>query len=210
MRVLTAVIAIAFGLLVLAGYFIPALHEWQTLLLNWAMILAAAAAIVGVFNLISVHGEKIRQREKGNLYSALLIISLVSTFLFGLVQYLTQGAVRVLLDDLMSTLVNGIIFPAEAMLMGLLTVTLLYTAIRLLRRRANLMSIVFLITAALILLGTATLPFGDMPVFSGLRTFITQTLAVGGARGILIGVALGTLTTGLRVLLATDRPYGGK
>jgi len=32
--------------------------------------------------------------------------------------------------------------------------------------------------------------------------------AVGGARGLLLGVALGSITAGLRVLLATDRPYG--
>jgi len=33
--------------------------------------------------------------------------------------------------------------------------------------------------------------------------------AAGGARGILLGVALGTLTTGLRILFGADRPYGG-
>jgi len=49
-----------------------------------------------------------------------------------------------------------------------------------------------------------------VPFFSGIvRPFIAQVLAAGGARGILIGVALGTLTTGLRVLLGSDRPYGG-
>jgi hypothetical protein len=39
--------------------------------------------------------------------------------------------------------------------------------------------------------------------------WVTQVLALGGARGILIGVALGALTTGLRVLFGVDRPYGG-
>jgi len=33
--------------------------------------------------------------------------------------------------------------------------------------------------------------------------------AVAGARGILFGVALGTVATGLRVLMGADRPYGG-
>jgi len=33
-------------------------------------------------------------------------------------------------------------------------------------------------------------------------------VAAGGARGILLGVALGSIVTGLRVLLAVDRPYG--
>ena len=94
--------------------------------------------------------------------------------------------------------------------MGLLTVSLIYAAIRLLRRRADVMSTVFLITAAVMILGFATLPFGNIPLLGTLvRPWITQVLALGGARGILIGVALGTLTTGLRVLFGADRPYGG-
>jgi len=94
--------------------------------------------------------------------------------------------------------------------MGLLTVSLIYAAIRLLRRRADLMSVVFLVTALLLILASATLPFGNIPVLGNLvRPWITQILALGGARGILIGVALGTLTTGLRVLFGADRPYGG-
>jgi hypothetical protein len=43
-----------------------------------------------------------------------------------------------------------------------------------------------------------------------LYPWIAEVWALGGARGILIGVALGTLMTGLRVLFAIDRPYGGK
>jgi hypothetical protein len=42
------------------------------------------------------------------------------------------------------------------------------------------------------------------------RPIITQIFAAAGARGILLGVALGTLTTGLRVLFGADRLYGGK
>jgi hypothetical protein len=50
-----------------------------------------------------------------------------------------------------------------------------------------------------------------MPLFGTLlRPWVTEVLALGGARGILIGVTLGTLTTGLRVIFGADRPYGGK
>lgn len=205
MRVLTAIIAIAVGILVLLGYFFPALpyvQNIQALLLNWAMLMIAAAAIVGVLNLVFVHADKIRRREKGNLYSAILIIFLFGTFLLGLI--LPPG------HEIMRLILNGVIFPVEAALMSILTITLLYAAMRLLRRRADFTSIVFLITAALVLFGSATLPFGEnIPVFSGLATWIREVLAVGGARGILIGVSLGTLLTGLRVLFGIDRPYGG-
>ncbi len=201
MRVFTAAIAIAAGVLILGGYFFPPLAAVQTLLLNWAIILAGAATLVGVFNLISVHTSKIRRREKDGVYSALLIIGLVAALGLGIALRPEHQIARVMMD--------GIIIPAEAALMGLLVVSLLYAAIRLLRRRADVMSIVFLITAALLILGSATLPFGNIPVIDVASRWMTQVLALGGARGIIIGVALGALTTGLRVLFGADRPYGG-
>jgi hypothetical protein len=207
MRVFTAVIAIAAGLLVLAGYFLagffPPLQNIQFLLLNWAIILAGTTTLVGVFNLILVHGDKIRRREKGSGYSAILVIGLVAAFLFGMVLKPTSFYMQ-------KVVLEGIIMPVEAALMGILTITLLYAAVRMLRKRSDLMGIVFLVTAALLILSSATLPFGDIPILGTLvYPWVTQVLALGGARGILIGVALGTLTTGLRVLVGADRPYGG-
>lgn len=202
MRVFTAVTAIAAGVLILGGYFFPALADVQTLLLNWAIILAGFAALVGIFNLIAVHMGKIRGHEKGSTYSALLIIGLAATFFFGMILRPHHSTMKIVM--------NGIIIPTEATLMGILTVSLLYAAIRLLRRRADMMGIIFLVTAALLMLGSATLPFGNIPLIGTLlHPWVTQILALGGARGILIGVALGTLTTGLRVLFGADRPYGG-
>lgn len=202
MQVITAFIAITSGVLILGGYFFPVLAGVQTLLLNWAIILAGVAAIVGILNLTSVHMDKIRRGEKGSAYSALLVIGLAATVFFGMILRPQH--------DVMQMVLNGIIVPVEAALMGLLTVSLLYAAIRLLRRRTDMMGIIFLLTAALLFLGSATLPFGDIPIIGTLiRPWVSQILALGGARGILIGVALGSLTTGLRVLFAIDRPYGG-
>ena len=98
--------------------------------------------------------------------------------------------------------------PVEVSLMALLTVTLLYSTVRLLRWRIDLKTILFLVTALLVLISTGPLT-AQIPLMDGLGGFI-QILFTGGARGILIGVALGTLTTGLRILFGADRPYGGK
>lgn len=202
MKFLSVVTAIIVGILILLGYFIPQLKNIQTLMLNWAMLMVATTAILGVLNLAFVHTDKIRRRAKGNLYSILLIIFLFATLIIGMV--FPPG------HEVMGLILSGVIFPVEAALMGILTITLLYAAVRLLRRRADFTSIVFLITAALVLFGSATLPFiGRVPVISDLSLWVQQVLAVGGARGILIGVALGTLLTGLRVLFGIDRPYGG-
>lgn len=203
MRIAALIFAILTGLIVVAGYFIPAAAPIQAIVLNWTIILAGAATLVGVFNLILVHATKVAQREKGGLYSAVLLICLVGTLLFGLLVGPDHPGMRLL--------VNGIIVPVEATLMALLAVTLLYASIRLLRRRTNAMSIVFLGTALLMLVASATLPFGEAGALNDfVRPWFQHVVGMGGARGILIGVALGTLTTGLRVLLGSERPYGDK
>ncbi len=202
MRILALILAVLTGLIVLIGYFVPAVAPIQAILLNWTIILAGAATLVGVFNLVLVHGNKIAQREKGGLYSAVLLLCLFATFVMGLALGPDHPGMRLL--------VNGIIVPVEATLMALLAVTLLYASVRLLRRRTNIMSIVFIGTALLMLIASATLPFGEVGALNDfLRPWFQHVLAMGGARGILIGVALGTLTTGLRVLLGNERPYGG-
>jgi hypothetical protein len=44
-----------------------------------------------------------------------------------------------------------------------------------------------------------------------LRDFLSAIVrvpAVAGARGLLLGIALGAIATGIRVLVGLDRPYG--
>jgi hypothetical protein len=203
MELIALVFAVLTGLMILAGYFVPALAGIQKLLLSWAIILAGTAAVVGVFNLILVHSNKISARQRGSGYSAVLLVSLFATFLFGLALGPDHPGMRALL--------NATVVPVESTLMALLAVTLLYATVRLLRRRAGLMSFIFIATAVLMLLASASLPFGEIGALSNfLRPWFQHVLALGGARGLLIGVALGTLTTGLRVLIGADRPYGSK
>ena len=200
----SAVIAIATGVIVLVGYFveIPILVNLRITILNWVIILAAVALFVGLLNLLSVHTDKIRNKEKGGIYSLILILSLLTTLILGL--WLRPD------HALMALIFKTIQLPVETSLMAILAVTLMYASIRLLRRRNNPISVIFLVTALLILLSTAPLPFvGNLPIIGDLiRPFITQVLATAGARGILLGVALGSLTTGLRVLFGVDQPYG--
>ncbi|MBI1794059.1 MAG: hypothetical protein HYR70_07695 [Chloroflexi bacterium] len=203
MRTVAVILAVLTGLIVLLGYFFPVLSGVQTVVLSWTIILAGTATVVGVFSLILVHFNKVTRREKGSVYSVLLLMALFVTFIFGI----TLGPD----DPNMQLLVNAIIVPVESTLMALLAVTLLYAGVRLLRRRTDLMSVIFLLTAAFMLFASATLPFGEISLLNNwIRPWVQQVLALGGARGILIGVALGTLTTGLRILFGADRPYGGK
>lgn len=201
MRVLATVLAIASGVIVLLGYFYPVelLLGLRIQLTNWALVIAAMAVLVGIVNLVSVQMEKIRTRQKGAMYGWVLIGSLVLTFFVGIIFTPSHA--------LMRATVETVIIPVEASLMAILAVTLIYASIRLLRRRTDVMSVVFLVVALLSLTAVALLPFS-----SGLGDFLRRGVnlfSTGGARGLLIGVALGTLLTGLRVIFGVDRPYGG-
>lgn len=205
MRILTAALAIASGIIVLAGYFLPEftmLDQLRFILTDWAIIIAGMAVLVGILNLVSVQMEKTRTKQKGGMYGTLLVISLIITFGLGLV----FGAGH----SMMRAAVEAVIVPVEASLLATLAVTLVYASIRLLRRRADAMSVIFLVTVVLVLIAVMPTPFGHIPGLDQLILGITGMFSSGGARGLLIGVALGTLLTGLRVLFGIDRPYGSK
>jgi hypothetical protein len=198
--------AISVGIIILLGTFIP-LPLFATVrieLIQWAVIVAGVAMLVGIGNLFSVHFQKVRRREKGSVYSVTLLVAMLATLFIGVMvgpqHPWMQGAVE------------AIIIPVEASLMALLAVTLVYASVRLLRRRADFMSVIFLGTAAFMLLASVSLPFiGEIPFLSDwIRPWLMFGPAAGGARGLLLGVALGALLTGLRALFAFDRPYGGK
>lgn len=201
-----AAVASATGFLVLLGYFfdVDLLIGVRLLLIQWAVLLAAAALLLGLFNLLSVHWNKVGLQEDGWPYSSLLILSFLLTLMLGL---LFGPDYQVVL-----ALFQYIQLPVEASLLALLAVTLTLAGFRLLTRRQDLTSLAFMGTALLVLLGTAPWLIGGESVLamatSDLRAWVTQVWAAAGARGILLGVALGAITTGLRVLLASDRPYG--
>ena len=200
-----AVIAISVGVLVLLGYFIdlPPLSGYRSVLLGWSVILAGVAVLVGIWNLFSVHLQKIRLRQKGFINSLVLLVFLLLTAILSLTPDL---------KPMQGLMLNGILVPVEISLMAVLSISLILSSMRLLQVRSNLATILFLVSVVLIMLGSGPFPFiGQLPLVSDwLRPFISDTLATSGARGILIGVALGTLTTGLRILFGVDRPYGGK
>ena len=94
--------------------------------------------------------------------------------------------------------------------MAVLAIILVYAVARLLSRRPKWNTILFVVTVLLVLLGSVPLfLLGEIAPLTAMRSWLTQVPAIAGARGILLGVALGTVATGLRILIGSDRPYGG-
>ncbi len=206
MSAVWAAIALVAGLFVLLGYFIDLaiVRDLRLLFMQWAVLLAAAALLVGLVNLAAVHWRKVSLSDEGWLYSGVLILALLVTLMLA-VFFGPDAPVSMFIF-------TNLQLPLESSLMAIMSVTLLFAGFRLVSRRRDLFSLLFLGVALVVLLGTAPAlggtESGTVAGLRELRNWISQVWAAGGARGILLGVALGASATGLRVLLAVDRPYG--
>ena len=213
---ISVAIAMGFGLVVLLGYFFGSnsageptmLGILRDYFLRGAVILAAVALLVGITNLASVHAEKIKKGENAS-YSLLLLAAMLGTIAIGFFDISRMYIVGAPNFQWTQWIFENIQIPIETSLMAVLTISLTYASARLLGRRMTLFSAIFVGVFLVILLGTIPQFVNMLPILSDLRTWIIQTPAVGGARGILLGVALGTIATGIRILMGSDRPYRG-
>lgn len=192
---IATVIAIFFGWVILLTYIIPldGLVALRDNVLSLVMILSAAALLVGVVNLLSVHVGRIQSGKGNALYSFSLVIALILTFSITYIQG-PNG-------EWPQWLFTYIQIPVETSLMAVMAVTLTYASSRLLIRRTNIFSVIFVVSLLLALVAIN-------PIL-GLKIGFARLFANAGARGILLGIGLGTIATGLRVLIGSDRPYGG-
>jgi cell division protein FtsW (lipid II flippase) len=194
-------IAIGFGFLILLGLFVPDLADLRNRILNWVILLAAMALLLGLVNLFQVHYQRVRNREKA-VYSAVLIVAMAITFTVTLLQSSTGSWAN--------WIFNYLLVPVETSLMAVLAISLTLAAARVMQQRTDLMNIVFIVTLLVLLISAGPLFGVELPYFTRIvGPYVNNVLATGAMRGLLIGVALGTITTGLRILIGADRPYGG-
>jgi hypothetical protein len=198
-----AIIAVISGVLVLLGYFFPGVFgNIQSILVGWAIILAAFALILGVFNLALVHWKKAGSDGPNRIYSIVLLVSLFITIIVVSISGPAGSASLWIFSSFQ--------IPVEISLLAVLAVVLVYAGARLLTRRPKWYTALFLVTVLIVLLGSVPLFFlGEVAPLVTVRSWLAQVPAVAGARGLLLGVALGTVATGLRILMGMDRPYGG-
>jgi hypothetical protein len=113
-----AVIATIAGLLVLLGYFFPTIFSGiQSTLVGWAIILAAFALLLGIFNLALVHWRKINSKAPASTYSLVLLASMILTIILASISGPTGG--------LTLWLFNTFQVPIEVSLLAVLAVILL-------------------------------------------------------------------------------------
>ena len=200
-RILSTVVAMTAGLLVLADFFFHAnpIDALSLYLIRVASVVAAFALLLGAINLLTVHLNKIYSGEAGWVYSLVLLGALFFTLGVG---FLAGGPASTQMQIIFET----VLFPLEATLFSLLAFFVVTAAYRTFRVK-NFETALFVIFGLIVLLGQV--PVGAMlwDQFPVIKDWVLDVPALAGARGILLGVALGTIATGVRVLLGIDRPY---
>ncbi len=194
------------GLIVLLSYIFPAevLVQLRAILINIAVIVAGMALLLGFFRLLSFHLRRVQQRKNG--YSALaLIVALIVFVALAVERVLTLNAPQPAALPVTNLIFNAIIAPIQSSLGALLAIFLGAAAFRMAQRRRTWGTLWFLLSAVVVLL--TQIPVSPDSVLLPVRQLI-DALALGGLRGLLLGVALGTLAVAFRVLLAIDRPQG--
>lgn len=201
-------VAIGVGLIVLAGYFIPSFTNIRFILLRTGLVLAAVALLVGIINLITVHIKKLGADHDNSGYSLILVIALLITLVIGIIDMVQTYTIGKPNFQMTGWIFTNIQLPIETSLLAVTAISLTYAAASILRKRMDIFSIVFFFVVLLVLLGSFSIPPATLPFLHVIRNWILRVPALGGARGLLLGIALGTITTGIRVLMGTDRPYG--
>lgn len=201
-KILWIVIAALTGLLVLAGYFFQdQLNPALGLVFDWGLALLGVAGLIGIGILVAHHLMRIIHWEKGAFFSIVAVLAFLTALIGGFV--LTPNS------KLYRNLILNVQIPVETSLLAVLAVTLLAVSLRLIRTRGwTPMSVAFLVSAIFSLvinLGWFWLPVGSLG--EAILSFFSR-LPLVGARGVLLGMAIGGLVVGLRYLLALDRPGG--
>ncbi|MBT8485422.1 MAG: hypothetical protein HKO59_01970 [Phycisphaerales bacterium] len=226
-RNIPLLVAMIAGFVMIVAYFIPYTEDWGEVVGIWFDILAAIAFILGGGNLMKVHLSKVSDRAAGWAYSVITLAAFLFTLAVGLLKIgvppnemhpdQAWGGLYREIGSPFWWLFEYAFKPLTATMFAMLAFYVASAAFRAFRAK-NFEAILLLGTAFIILLGrTAAGPFLTdwfPDAMSGLKAdelsaYLMTVFNKAGNRAIMIGIALGTASVSLKILLGVDRSYLG-
>lgn len=216
------IITFIVGIMMVTAVFVPVgfIKEADDTFSLFFNILAAVAFLLGAFNLIRIHGDKISRRAPHWPYSVVTIVGFLLMLAAGLFKIGNPDGLSGSLDhksSMFGWLYNAMFAPLQATMFSLLAfyvASASYRAFRAKTREATiLLSAAFIILIGRTFLGnllTLWLPdqleFFKIPI---LANWIMTSPNMAGQRAIQIGIALGIISTSLKIILGIERSYLG-
>ncbi|MCB2231358.1 hypothetical protein KQH82_11640 [bacterium] len=200
------------GIVFVVQYFIPhwpfnRMNAWFS---DWFSIVQACAIWLGALNLLKISLEKIARRKSDWGYAVVIIASFLLITIIGFVEgesFRDPGTRFTWLYDFVYT-------PLSSTMFAILAFFVASASYRAFRAR-NFEATLLLLAAFFVMMGRV--PVGDaltafMPEgwrLTDLATWIMNFPQTAGQRAIMIGIALGIVSTSLRIILGIERSHLG-
>jgi hypothetical protein len=204
-REIPVAIAGIIGIVLLLAYFVKyePLQTTASTLTSWGTVLTGLMLAVGLINLCIVHGNRVVKREKGMWpFSLWLLVSMFGTIIIGIwagVPWSRDNEVWQFLYTYVNTPISQTIFS----LFGFYVIS---ASIHALRAR-SFESMLFLISGLVVFFWAAPIGSAIWPGFANLGDWFMATPTAGVYRGILLGISLGLISFGIRVIIGQERGY---
>ena len=206
-------IAICFlvGISFILEYFIPhkgVLSIFETIR-QWAIIVIAFAYVLGLANLVRINYHVIQRKGRDWPFKIILVTSLFFM--------ITVGIIFDILGIRLGGIGEGTIFgwvyyhaqyPLQATMFSLLAFFIASAAFRAFRIRTFQASLLA-VTAILVMIGRVPVGESLWGGFPDFTEWIMNVPQLAGKRAIMIGAALGAISTALKVLTGLERTYLG-
>ncbi len=210
-RLIAAIIAGVAGLFVLVdfgGVTGPSALVAE-LLIEWAAVITAVALLIGILSVAGSHVQRVRLRRADWPFSLVLLLGLISVIGVGIFFPLPTSTGFELPSSLAEVPIRSffrtVYEPLAASLLALLAFFSLSAVLRALGRGSA--EAIVIVTVAVVVLIVQLPIVTAIPGVGSTLQWMNDYIAVAGARGLLIGSAIGALVAGVRVLLGFDMPY---
>src|SRR4030067_1318852 len=192
------------GTFFIADYFIPhaGFSKMAESVNGWTIIVIAFAYVLGVANVARVNLDYIQRQGKDTPYKIILLVCLLFMMMVGIIWGIGEHTV-------FDWFFINIYSPMQAMMFALLAFYIASAAFRAFRIRSVQASLLA-ITAVLVMIGRVPIGEAIWKDFSNFSEWIMNVPQLAGKRAILIGAALGAISTGLKVLVGLERTHLGQ
>ncbi len=207
------------GVVFVVQYFIPhypfnQLNNWFS---DWFSIIAACAIWLGALNLLKVSADRVYRKREDWFYSLVII----ACFLVMAIVGFAGGAAFRDIGTKFDWLYQYVYTPLSSTMFALLAFFVASASYRAFRAR-NFDATLLLLAAFLVMIGRV--PVGDAIAMklqwgnhmyppslypSNISTWIMNVFNTAGQRAIMIGIALGVVSTSIRVILGIERAHLG-